>query len=141
MKAQQEQLLKQQQEAQLKAQQEQMQKQRQEELLKANRNYKVCEEHKRIIYYTIEKILKCLKIKIICFFVFEFLFMMFFFYYVLAFCHVYNSTQISWLLDSFQTYIIYFLFSLLSSLVISTLYKLAIRNKYKLLYRITILFY
>jgi len=89
----------------------------------------------------IDKILKCLKIKIICFIVIEFLFMMFFFYYIIAFCHVYKSTQISWFLDSISSYAISFVISLSLSFIISIFYKLSIHNKNKLLYRLSTLFY
>ena len=47
----------------------------------------------------IKNIMKCLKIKIILFIVLELLFMLFFFYYTTVFCHVYESTQISWIID------------------------------------------
>ena len=113
----------------------------QEKLLKENKKYKVNESIKLEIQEKIEKILKCLKIKIICFIVFEFLFMMFFFYYILAFCHVYKSTQLSWFLDSISSYVISFAISLSLSFIITIFYKLSIQNKNKLLYKFSTLFY
>ena len=113
----------------------------QEKLLKENKEYKVNEETKLKIQNEIDKILKCLKIKILCFIIFEFLVMIFFYYYIISFCHVYNSTQISWLLDSLSSYIISFAISLSLSFIISIFYKLAIKNKMKFLYNLIILFY
>ena len=109
----------------------------QEELLKKDKRYKVDDETKEKIKEKLTKILKCLKIKIICFLVFESIFMLFFFYYVTAFCQVYLNTQVSWLLDSLISFLFSFLFSLTISFVFAILYKLALYNKIKLLYQIT----
>ena len=78
----------------------------QEELLKNDKKYKVSEITKLEIQKNIDKILKCLRIKIIAFFILEILINLFFYYYIIAFCHVYQNTQISWLLDSVSSYIL-----------------------------------
>mgnify|MGYP006873017867 CR=1 FL=1 len=113
----------------------------QENLLKADKKYKVNEITKRKIEDDLMKIIKCLKIKIICFIIFEFLFMLFFFYYVTAFCQVYQSTQISWLLDCISSYFISLLISLLLSLICSFLYKVSIKYQRKILYKIVLFIY
>jgi surface protein len=113
----------------------------QENLLKKDKKYKVEEDTKRKIESDIRKILKCLKIKIICFIVFESIFMLFFFYYVTAFCQVYLSTQTSWLLDSLTSYLISFLISLVISLVLTILYKISLYNQIKILYIISMFIY
>ena len=113
----------------------------QETLLKADRKYKVNEESKKIIENKIKKILKCLKIKITFFLVFEPIFMIFFFYYVTSFCHVYKSTQISWILDCLLSYSISLIIEFVLSLISTVLYIIAIRNKSQILYRITIFLY
>ena len=113
----------------------------QEDLLKNDKKYKVEEDTKRKIEKDIRKILKCLKIKIICFIVFESIFMLFFFYYVTAFCQVYLSTQTSWILDSLTSYLISFLISLTLSLILTILYKVSLYNQIKILYIISMFIY
>ena len=113
----------------------------QENLLKKDKKYKVEEDTKRKIEKDIHKILKCLKAKIICFIVLEAIFMLFFFYYVTAFCHVYFSTQTSWLLDSLVSYLISFLISFAISLIFAILYKISLYNKIKILYTISMFIY
>jgi len=101
----------------------------QEKLLKRDKKYKVNEREKRRIEDDLNNIIKCLRIKIICFIIFEFLFMLFFFYYVTVFCQIYNKTQISWLLDFILPDIISLIISFSISLVCSILY--IISNKYQ----------
>jgi len=113
----------------------------QEELLKNNKKYKVSEKTKLEIQKNVEKILKCLRIKIIVFFILEFLINLFFYYYIIAFCHIYQSTQISWLIDSFYSYILSFIITLFISFVFSILYKLSIKYKIKILYKVMIFCY
>ena len=113
----------------------------QEKLLKSDKNYKVDLETKKKIEKNISFILKCLKVKIIFFIIFEFVFTLFFFYYVTAFCQVYKSTQISWLLDSISSYIISFGITLVISFLFSILYKLSIIYQVKILFSICQLIY
>ena len=113
----------------------------QEEFLKEDKKYKVKNDIKNIIEKKITKIMKCLQIKIIIFIIFEFLTMLFFYYYIIAFCHIYESTQISWLLDSGSSIIISFIISFSISVICSILYKLSIRFKIKILYNIILWLY
>jgi hypothetical protein len=113
----------------------------QEKLLKSDKKYKVNERVKKRIEDDLSKIIKCLRIKIICFAIFEFLFMLFFFYYVTAFCQIYNKTQISWLLDFISSYIISLLISFSISLICSILYIISIKYQRKTLYKIVMFLY
>lgn len=113
----------------------------QEKLLKADKNYKVEETTKMEIQNEIVKILKCLKIKIIFFLIFEFSFLIFFLYYLTIFCHIYQKTQLSWLLDSILSYVISIVFTLVLSFLCVIFYKIALRNKARLLYRILVFIY
>jgi hypothetical protein len=113
----------------------------QDNLLKKDKHYTVESKKKIDIIKEIEKILKCLKIKITIFLILENLLMIFFFYYVTAFCHVYNSTQTSWLLDSVTSYGIALLTAFAVSFLMSLLYELAINCKCRILYKITIFIY
>ena len=98
----------------------------QDNLLKTDKNYSVTENKKIEIQKKIKNILKCLKIKIIFFIIFESLMMLFFFYYCTAFCSVYKSTQISWFLDGLTSYGISILISIGISFACSILYKISI---------------
>ena len=87
-----------------------------------NNEYIVTDERKKEILVEIEKILKKHKIKVIILISIELSLILFFWYYVTAFCHVYSSTQTSWLLDSFL--------SMLSRLIIIILLSLGFVNLY-----------
>ena len=114
---------------------------KQEDLLKKDKKYKVDEKTKIKIKVELKKILKCLKIKIICFIIVELLFILFFFYYVTAFCQVYHNTQVSWLLDSLSSYIISFVITLILSFIFALLYKISINYKMEKLYDISLFIY
>ena len=109
--------------------------------LKKDKKYKVKTEKNMNILNEIKKILKCLKLKIIIFLVIEGLLNLFFFYYVTAFCHVYSSTQTSWLLDSLTSYGISILTAFVLSFIMSILYEIAVKCKCKFLYKITLFIY
>ena len=114
---------------------------KQDNLLKIDKYYSVSESTKIEIKNKIDKILKCLKIKIIFFIIFESLMMIFFFYYCTVFCHVYKNTQISWFLDGLTSYIISFIISLAISFICTIFYKVAIKYQSKILYKILLFIY
>ena len=58
----------------------------------------------------------------------EFSLMLFFLYYVTAFCHVYNSTQYSWLFDSLLTILSRSFIDFLLPLGLAKLYRLAVES-------------
>ena len=66
---------------------------KEEEKMKNNKKYIVSEQRKKEIQKEIGKILKNYKIKIYIFIIIEIIMMLFFWYYVTVFCHVYNNTQ------------------------------------------------
>ena len=67
--------------------------------------------------------------------------MIFFWYFVTAFCHVYNSTQISWLLDSFLSILFTGIIELLISFGLAKLYRIAIAGEIHCLYKILMFLY
>ena len=77
-----------------------------EKKLRKNREYKLNKEEKKNIMEEINKISNKLRCKIIIFIIFEYLFMIFYYYFVPAFCEVYLNTQISWLDDFFIFFLI-----------------------------------
>jgi hypothetical protein len=114
---------------------------KEEELMRRNKNYRVNNNKKKIINRNILKIFKCLKYKIVCYIIIEFLIMLFFFYFITAFCEVYKETQFSWLYDSFTSFLFSFPLELIISFIITILYKNSIQIKNKCIYNISISLY
>ena len=114
---------------------------KEEEKIRKDRKYIVTNKRKKEILKNIEKILKNHKIRVIILIIIEFLFMVFFWYYVTAFCHVYSSTQLSWLLDSFLSIFSRLVIEVLLSLAFAKLYRISIEANINCLYRIVLFFY
>ena len=109
--------------------------------MKANKKYKVTDERKKEIIKEIEKILKKYKIKVFVFMFIEFMLMLFFWYYVTVFCHVYSSTQKSWLIDSFLTMLSRIIIDFLLCLGFAKLYRMAVEANVHALYKLSLFFY
>ena len=109
--------------------------------LKKNKRYKVTEKRKKEILEEIEHILKIYKIKVIIVVIIEVLMMIFFWYYITAFCHVYSSTQTSWLLDSFLSMLSRLVIELLVSLGFAKLYTMSVVSNCECLYKFVLFFY
>ena len=67
--------------------------------------------------------------------------MLFFYYFVTAFCEVYKKTQVSWIIDSIISYLLAFPIQFLTSFIIAALYKLSIENQIKWLYNLSMFLY
>jgi hypothetical protein len=113
----------------------------QEELLRKNKKYKVSKNSKLLIMNKLREIYKILKIKIICYILIEFSILLFFFYYITAFCEVYKSTQISWVCDSLLSSALSIPVEFIISFVHSLSYEISIKLKLKTLYNIVLFFY
>ena len=114
---------------------------KEEDKLKQNKKYIVTEKRKKEILGEIEKALKKHKIKVIILIFIEFSFILFFWYYVTAFCHVYSSTQISWLLDSFLSMLSRLIIIILLSFLFAKLYRIAIESNIHCIYKFVLFFY
>ena len=112
-----------------------------EEKLKNDKKYKVSDKRKDEINEEIEKILKNYKIKLFIFIAIEIILMMFFWYYVTAFCHVYVKTQMSWLFDSFLSMFSRLIIDALLSLVFAKLYRIGVESHVTCLYKASLFFY
>ena len=112
-----------------------------EEKLMKDKKYKVSDERKKEILLEIEKILKKFKIKIIILIIIEFSLMLFFWYYVTAFCHVYNKTQYSWLFDSFLSILSRTVFDFSIPLGLAKLYRIGVQSNIKCIYQIVLFLY
>ena len=114
---------------------------KEEKKMRKNRKYKVSEETKKKILDKIRKISLKWKCKIILFIIFEFSMMLFFYYFVTAFCDIYKNTQISWIYDFFLSFIISFATEIFGAFILAILYILSLKYKLKFVYTITIFFY
>ena len=74
-------------------------------------------------------IYKCINIKLIVFFIFAFIFMLFYWYMVSAFCVVYKNTQISFIKNWIFSLILGMLIPFVIYLIPSSLRLCSIRNK------------
>ena len=112
-----------------------------EEKIKKKKNYIVTEKRKKEIYIEIENILNTHKIKVLFLISFECLLMLFFWYYVTIFCHVYYSTQLSWLLDSFLTMLSRLVFIAILCLGFAKLYRISVVSNIHCIYKFVIFLY
>ena len=106
---------------------------------KKMRKYKIFfvnELKKKYIFFKFEKIFKLLRIKVIIFIISELLLLMFFSYFATAFCEIYKSTQIAWLIDCINSFVMSIIIEILYSLVMSVLYTYSLRKRNKLIYKI-----
>ena len=109
--------------------------------MKYNKKYKINKKTKIKMIETIFQINRKLKNKILIFFILEFLLMIFFYYFVTAFCEVYKQSQISWLIDSFISFLISFPVEFLMAFIICILYIISIKYRNKFMYKISMILY
>ena len=112
-----------------------------EEKIKSNKKYKINDKRKKEIFLEIEKILKVLKIKLFILIVIQIILILLFWYFVTAFCHVYSSTQISWLLDSLLSFLSRLIIELLFGLLFAKLYIVPVESNVYCLYRALLFVY
>ena len=89
----------------------------------------------------IENILKCYRIENIILFSIEMILFLFFWYFVTAFCHVYSSTQTSWLLDSFLSILSRLMLELIFGFLYAKLYQISVRSNIETFYKILLCIY
>ena len=114
---------------------------KEEEKLIKDKKYKVTAKRKKEILLEIDTILHKYKIKITILIIIEIIIMMFFWYYVTAFCHVYSSTQISWILDSLLSMLSRAIIEMLISFLLAKLYRLAVESENHCIYRFVMFLY
>ena len=112
-----------------------------EEKMKKNKKYIVTQKRKIEIKNEIDKIFKNYKIKIIILFIVELLLMIFFWYFVTIFCHIYQSTQISWIVDSFLSMISRFIIDSLICLGLAKLYRIGVESNIYCIYKCAMFLY
>jgi len=114
---------------------------KEEKKMRKDSNYVVTFIKRKKILMKIYEINKKLKIKIIIFFIIEFSIILFFFYFVTAFCEVYKQSQISWIADSLVSFLLSFPIEFGIAFLIAVFYKISIQKKCKWIYKIVMIFY
>ena len=94
------------------------------------------EKQSESIRHKARKVLNRLKKKLVAFFIINFIFVLFFWYYVSAFCAVYHDTQISWVTGGVISFGISLLVPFLICLLFSSIRVLALKYQHKTLYSI-----
>ena len=79
----------------------------------------------------VKKIIRKLKIKFFCFFIITFILISFFWYFIAAFCAVYENTQIILIKDSAGSFVISLLYPFILYLIPASLRIMALRSKKK----------
>ena len=114
---------------------------KEEKKIKFKKKYKINENRKKEIHIEVLNVFKKFKIKLFFLFFFEIILILFFYYFVTAFCHVYSSTQTSWLLDGFLSILSRFFIELISALIFAKLYRVAVASNMQTLYKIVMCLY
>ena len=112
-----------------------------EKIQKNKKKYEISKERKKEILVEIENILKCYRIKNIILISIEMILFLFFWYFVTAFCHVYSSTQTSWLLDSFLSILSRLMLELIFGFLYAKLYQISVRSNIETFYKILLCIY
>ena len=112
-----------------------------EERIKNNKSYVTSILRKKEVIIKVQNILRKHKIKIVLFYIIEFLLMFCFWYYVTVFCYLYKKTIMSWLLDTLITIIIRIIIDILKNFIFSALYKCSISPNNECIYKIIIFLY
>ena len=84
-----------------------------------------------------KSLIDCLKIKLIIFFVLNFVLMAFFWYYVSAFCACYQKTQVGWLEGAIMTIIFCFIFQSFYAFILALFRTIGLYFKIKCFYSIS----
>ena len=114
---------------------------KEEEKMRNDKNFKYNNLRKSQIVKKLHSIFRKLKIKIISFIIIEIFIILFFCYYMIAFCEVYKKTQVSWIIDSGVSFLISIPIEFASALLMAIFYYFSIRKNWKCIYNIVLFFY
>ena len=109
--------------------------------LKKDKTYVIDNAKKRTIFTEVENVLKYYKIKLILILFFQFIFLLFSFYFITAFCQVYQNTQIIWLTNCLSAVLIRFVIECIICLIYAKLYLISAHIDYKTFYKFMIFLY
>ena len=104
--------------------------------IKSDKKYKISKKRKNEIFLNVEKVLKICKIKILILAIIEVILMLFYWYFVTAFCQVYPSTQTSLIFDCFLSILSRFIIEVLFALFYAKMYIVSVESNIYFIYRI-----
>ena len=102
----------------------------QDEIINIKENYNL-----KIINKEIKKVIKYITIKCFLFFIVGIILLLGFWYYLSAFCAVYNNTQIPLITDNFISFLASMLYPFIFDLIPFLLRIISLRNEIKCLYK------
>ena len=114
---------------------------KEEDKIKKNKKYKVDYPTKMRIFSEVEDVLKKYKIKLFILFFFEFIIILFCWYFVTAFCQVYSNTQGSLILNCFMSILIRLVIEVLICLAGAKLYTVAAQSEFLKFYNFMLFVY
>ena len=114
---------------------------KEEEKIKTQKKYKITEDRKKEINQEILKVFKYYKIKLFFLFCIEIILILFFWYFVTAFCQVYSNTQGSLILNCFMSILIRFVIEVLICLAGAKLYTIAAQSEFLKFYNFMLFVY
>ena len=112
-----------------------------ENKIRKNKKYKVTQKRKDEIRKNVENILDKHKCKILILFSIEIILMIFYWYYIVAFCHVFSGTQKSWLIDSILSMFSRIIMDSLLCLLFAKIYQIGVNSNYECIYKFALFFY
>lgn len=114
---------------------------KEEAKIKKDKKYKVDYPTKMRIFTEVEDVLKKYKIKLFILFFFEFIIILFCWYFVTAFCQVYSNTQGSLILNCFMSILIRLVIEVLICLPWAKLYTVAAQSEFLKFYNFMLFVY
>ena len=105
-----------------------------EKNLRDKKNKFINKKMKNTLFIKLINVYSCLKKKFVLFIFIELILLLFFFYFTTAFCEVYKSTQISWVIDCFISFVLSIAVEIVISTLITILYILTYKKKIKWLF-------
>ena len=114
---------------------------KEEEKMRNDKNFKITLKTKNKIIKELNKIFHMMIFKIILFIFIETTILLFFCYYMVAFCSVYKKTQYSWLTDCGVSFLVTIPIEFISSFLIAVFYNISLTYKLKFIYSIVMFFY
>ena len=114
---------------------------KEEEKMRNDKNFKITLKTKNKIIKELNKIFHMMIFKIILFIFIETTILLFFCYYMVAFCSVYKKTQYSWLADCGVSFLVTIPIEFISSFLIAVFYNISLTYKLKFIYSIVMFFY
>ena len=114
---------------------------KEETKIKKNKSYKTDYTTKMRIFTEVEEVLKKYRIKLLILFIFEFIIILFCWFFVTAFCQVYSNTQGSLVLNCFLSILIRFAIEVLICLGGAKLYTIAAQSEFFKFYKFMLFIY